>query len=176
MPVVSSPADVRGSGGGRDDPAVPGTSVRMATENDVPTLAGLRRAWNEENAGAPIDDDGFEASFAQWHAAESPTRTFFLVEVAGVPVGMANVKRYDRMPVAGRAAAGWWGYVGNVFVLPEFRNSGTGTALMQALTKWAGSAGMEHLRLAPSVLSVPFYERLGFRPGAVVELDPPRPR
>ena len=30
------------------------------------------------------------------------------------------------------------------------------------------------LRLAPSPRSQSFYERLGFVPGAVVELDPPR--
>ena len=149
-------------------------SIRIADDDDVEVLAGLRRAWNEENAGGPIDDTGFEAAFREWWAAERTSRTFFLVEVNGRAIGMANVKRYRRMPVAGRASGGWWGYVGNVFVLDEHRNSGIGRALMDELIDWAGRERMEHLRLAHSPLSKAFYARLGFVAGAVVELDPPR--
>ena len=148
-------------------------SVRVAGDEDLGALAALRRAWNEENAGGPIDDPGFEARFRSWMEAERATRTFFLVLVEGAPVGMANVKRYDRMPVAGRSGSGHWGYVGNVFVLAEHRNARVGQALMEEIVDWAGRQGLVHLRLAPSPLSVSFYERLGFEPGAVVELDPP---
>jgi GNAT superfamily N-acetyltransferase len=148
-------------------------SIRVARDADVGLLVRLRRAWNEEDAGCPIDDPDFERRFAEWWRAERPTRSFFLVEVDGAPVGMANIKRYERMPAAGRSSAGTWGYVGNVFVLEEHRNEGIGEALMDALVEWAGAAGLVHLRLAPSPLSRSFYERLGFLPGAVVELDPP---
>ncbi len=150
-----------------------GISIRIAGDGDVGVLAGLRRAWNEENAGGPIDDAGFEAVFDEWWAAERPSRTFFLVEVDGRPVGMANVKRYGRMPMAGRPSRGSWGYVGNVFVLAEHRNAGVGRTLMEELIAWAGRMRLDHLRLAPSPLSMSFYARLGFLPGAVVELDPP---
>src|SRR5207342_1886966 len=105
--------------------------------------------WTEENAGAPLGDDGFERSFAAWWTTERTTRTFFVIEHDGRPIGMANVKRYARMPVPGRAS-GWWGYVGNVFVLAEHRNAGVGGVLMDALIRWAGDSGAEHLRLAPS--------------------------
>lgn len=81
-------------------------SVRLAQDADVGVIAGLRRAWNEENAGAPIQDDGFDATFSAWWEAERSSRAFFVVEVGGVAVGMANVKRYERMPFAGRARAG----------------------------------------------------------------------
>jgi GNAT superfamily N-acetyltransferase len=104
---------------------------------------------------------------------EQHSRTFFVAEVDELAVGMANVKRYDRMPIAGRPRGGWWGYVGNVFVLPDYRNTGVGGDLMDDLIAWAFAAGAEHLRLAPSPLSVPFYDRLGFAPGSDVELDPP---
>lgn len=99
--------------------------------------------------------------------------TFFLAQKGADVVGMANVKRYDRMPVAGVASAGSWGYVGNVFVLPEQRNAGVGRALMDEILAWAAQNGLAHLRLAPSPRSRPFYERLGYAPGSVVELDPP---
>jgi GNAT superfamily N-acetyltransferase len=146
--------------------------TRIAGDDDVAALATLRRLWNEENAGGPIDDAGFDDAFGRWWVAERPSRTFFLVEMDGSPVGMANVKHYDRMPVAG-GTGGWWGYVGNVFVLPQHRSAGVGRALMDELIRWATDARMDHLRLAPSPLSTTFYTRLGFVPGAVVELDPP---
>ena len=149
-----------------------GTTVRIVGEDGAPAVATLRRAWNEEVAGGPVEDGGFEASFAAWWAAERDTRTFFVVDVDGVPVGMANVKRYDRMPSAGRSS-GHWGYVGNVFVLAEHRNAGVGRALMDEVIAWAWAERMDHLRLAPSPLSGTFYRRLGFTEGAVVELDPP---
>jgi GNAT superfamily N-acetyltransferase len=136
-------------------------------------VAALRRAWNEEHAGAVIEDDGCHVAFAAWWKEEHHSRTFFVAEVDDLAVGMGNVKRYDRMPMAGRPSGGWWGYVGNVFVLPDYRNTGVGGDLMDDLIAWAFAAGAEHLRLAPSPLSVPFYDRLGFAPGSVVELDPP---
>ena len=150
-------------------------SVRIADERDVDHLTSLRRRWNEEWHETSIDDAGFDARFRAWWVAERTTRTFFLAELDGAPVGMANVKRYTRMPAAGMASAGEWGYVGNVFVLAEQRNARIGQALMERIVDWAGDEGLEHLRLAPSERSIPFYARLGFVPGAVVELDPPAP-
>ena len=151
-----------------------GISIRVAEADDVGVLASLRRTWNEEHLGGPIDAPDFDAAFSTWWEAERSSRTFFLVQAGGAAVGMANVKRYDRMPMAGGPSAGCWGYVGNVFVLAELRNAGIGQALMNEILAWAGRAGLAHLRLAPSPLSTSFYARLGFVPGAVVELDPER--
>ncbi len=87
-------------------------SVRIAGDDDfdgeVAVLASLRRTWCEENAGGPIDDGAFSRSFVEWWEVERATRTFFVIELDGRPIGMANVKRYSRMPVPGRASAGWW--------------------------------------------------------------------
>jgi GNAT superfamily N-acetyltransferase len=145
--------------------------VEVGVCDDVAVLTALRRAWNEEDFGA-VDDPEFDDRFETWFEAERDTRTFFVVTVDGAPVGMANIKRYTRMPVVGRASAGWWGYVGNVFVRPEHRNGGVGAVLMRALTDWAREHGYERLRLAPSERARPFYERLGYVPGAVIQLNP----
>jgi GNAT superfamily N-acetyltransferase len=144
-------------------------AVRVAGEGDVPALVALRRSWNEEDGGAVVDDD-FEARFVSWLVAERDTRTFFLVEVDGEPAGMANVKRYERMPAAGRADAGHWGYVGNVYVHPDHRDAGIGGALMEAVIDWSRAHGYERLRLAPTERARPFYTRLGFTPGQVIQL------
>ncbi len=149
-------------------------TIRIATDADQATVAALRRRWNEENAGGRIDDAGFDEAFGRWWTAERATRTFFLAEDGAEPVGMANVKRYERMPAAGGVPAGAWGYVGNVYVVTQRRNAGIGATLMRAVLDWAAANDLGHLRLAPSPRSVPFYERLGYEPGAVVQLDPPR--
>ena len=148
-----------------------GLAVRAAGDDDLDALAMLRRRWNEEHRG-PVEDPGFEARFRVWWEAERDTRTFFLACLDEQPVGMANVKHYTRMPAAGMRSAGHWGYVGNVFVLAAHRDGGIGQVLMDHIVEWAAVEGMEHLRLAPSERSIPFYARLGFVPGAVVELDP----
>jgi GNAT superfamily N-acetyltransferase len=147
-------------------------AVRVCGDGDVATIVALRRAWNEEDSGGPIDDAGFEARLAAWIDAERSKRTFFVAEVGGVAIGMANVLRYDRMPAAGRASAGWWGYVGNVFVLPAHRDAGVGALLMAHILEWARANGYERLRLAPSDRAKPFYERLGYESGMVVQLNP----
>ena len=146
--------------------------IRVAGDGDVPTLVALRRSWNEEDAGGAVDDPDFEARLRSWLAAEGDTRTYFLVEVDGEPIGMANVKRYVRMPAVGRPDAGHWGYVGNVFVRADRRDAGVGRALMETLIEWCRAHGYERLRLAPSERARPFYTRLGFVPGQVIQLDP----
>jgi GNAT superfamily N-acetyltransferase len=138
---------------------------------DLAALVALRRAWGEETAGGPVADEGFADRFVAWVRDESSSRTFFLAEDRGEPVGMANVKHYRRMPTLGRDA-GEWGYVGNVFVLPERRNDGIGSILMKGIEAWAKEHELGHLRLAPRDEARVFYERLGYAAGAVVELDP----
>jgi GNAT superfamily N-acetyltransferase len=147
-------------------------SVRVAGERDTGTLVALRRAWNEQDSGGPADDHDFAGRFVAWLASEGGTRTFFLVEVDGEVVGMANVKRYVRMPVAGREDAGHWGYIGNVYVHAEHRDAGVGRALMDALVDWCREHRYERLRLAPTERARPFYTRLGFVPGQVIQLNP----
>jgi GNAT superfamily N-acetyltransferase len=147
-----------------------GVAVRIAGEGDVPTLIALRRTWNEEDHGHATDDVDLEARFVSWLVQEGDTRTFFLAEVDGEAVGMANVKRYVRMPAAGRPDAGHWGYIGNVFVRADHRDAGVGQALMGALIDWCRENRYERLRLAPTERARPFYERLGFAPGQVIQL------
>lgn len=146
-----------------------GVSVRRAHAGDVALLTSLRREWVEEDNGGPIVDPGFEDAFAAWHAAEGDSRTFFVVEVNGESVGMANVKHYARMPAPG-GGAGAWGYVGNAYVRPEHRNGGVGAALMEGLTAWCWER-FDKLRLSPMARAVPFYERQGFRQSALLQLD-----
>lgn len=136
--------------------------------SDVDALVSLRAAWAAEQQGeeAARHDAGFDERFRDWLAAEVSRRRFWLAEHAvcdgsAVPIGMLGLLEYHRMPKPGRPPSGW-GYVGNLFVLAEHRDAGTGRALLDAAVTWARAQGLARLVLSPSDRSVPFYRRAGF--------------
>ncbi|MEO5711109.1 MAG: GNAT family N-acetyltransferase [Nocardioidaceae bacterium] len=141
-------------------------------------MAALRRAWTEENHGGPIDDDGFDAAFAEWFEREHDQRVTWLAEGEGRAVGMLNLLVFHRMPrprspdAPGRPEA--WGYVANVYVGPAHRDAGTGRRLLDAVTSYADEHGFARLVLSPSQRSVPFYERAGFATATSLMLRPGR--
>ncbi|AGM04472.1 GNAT family N-acetyltransferase [Amycolatopsis keratiniphila] len=142
-------------------------SIRQAGEHDVPALAALRRAWTEEQAGQPVDDDGFEERFAGWYAAEASRRSAFLAELDGEAVGMVNLALIERMPRPGIPATRW-AYLGNAFVLATHRDREIGSALVDAATAHARVCGCDRIVLSPTERSVPFYRRAGFGPATML--------
>jgi GNAT superfamily N-acetyltransferase len=153
-------------------------TVRLATREDVTVIATLRRAWTEENHGGPVEDDGFDAVFAEWFEREHDQRVTWLAEVDGRAVGMLNLLVFRRMPRPRSAEAPGspdaWGYVANVYVEPAARDAGTGRALLDAATSFADEHGLARLVLSPSRRSVPFYERAGFATATSLMLRPGR--
>ncbi|MGH9250703.1 MAG: GNAT family N-acetyltransferase [Acidimicrobiales bacterium] len=108
-------------------------------------------------------------SFARWFERE-PDRHAWIAERAGRSVGMINLTVFARMPWPALPSQRW-GYVANVFVLAEHRNVGVGTALLEAAVTHAHEEGFVRLVLNPSERSVPLYERFGFRPSRLLQLD-----
>ena len=49
-----------------------------------------------------------------------------------------------------------------VSTVPECRNQGVGSALMERVKAWSREQDLEELIVWPSERSVPFYERAGF--------------
>jgi GNAT superfamily N-acetyltransferase len=143
-------------------------AIRVADERDIAALAGLRRSWLEERLGYPVEDPGFEASFAQWWRVELPRRTFWLAEVGSprsgyTAVGSINVLEIVHMPRPG-ARGGRIGHVGNAFVLASFSDRGVPGALLDAVVEHARTRRYRRLLLAPTAGSAPFYRRAGFVP------------
>jgi GNAT superfamily N-acetyltransferase len=154
-------------------------SVRVVGPDDVPLIIELRRQWSSENVGqALVADDEFVAAFNAWYAREADQRVTWIAEVAGVAVGMLNMLVFTRMPVpteASRTRPGQWGYIANVFVVPEHRNGGAGRLLLDAATAYADEAGFARLVLSPSKRSIPFYSRAGFVPATTLMVRPGQP-
>lgn len=98
---------------------------------------------------------------SDWLASERERRTTWLARVDGVPVALASMLEYRRMPHPRRLDSRW-GYISNMFVLEDHRGRGIGSALLQELISVAGDRGYARLVLSPSERSIDFYERAGF--------------
>lgn len=129
--------------------------IRTVAE-DCSALLALRREW------VPVADDGFEEEFRNWWAHERHRRHAVVAYSGDDPVGMANGQIFSRMPVPGRPSAQWL-YGANVYVAGQYRRNGIGGLLMSALIDFARARGMVRVVLAPSEMSIPLYESLGFR-------------
>lgn len=128
----------------------------QAVAKDCSDLLALRRQWCAEA------DDNFEEEFRAWWSQERHHRHAVVAYLGDTPVGMANGQIFSRMPVPGRPRALWM-YGANVYVSDQHRREGIGRALMSALIDFAQSSGMVRVVLAPSEMSIPLYDSLGFR-------------
>jgi GNAT superfamily N-acetyltransferase len=138
-------------------------SIRRATEDDAEELARLRWEFSlpTQQAAQPFADfrepfraflmDGFATG--QWVA--------WVAESNGQIIGNVYLQLVPKIPRAGRFGY-HWGYVSNVYMIPERRGAGIGAALMAEVQAWALREQLEFLVLWPSERSVPFYERAGF--------------
>jgi GNAT superfamily N-acetyltransferase len=137
------------------------SEIRVAAWEDRAAVAALRRSWTEENAGAPVPDDGYEQRFDDWLEREQHQRVIWLAFEDDEPVGVLNLLVFTRMPRPS-GDAGRWGYLANCYVRPQHRNSGLGARLLATCTAYADERGFARVVLSPSPRSVPFYARGGF--------------
>ncbi|SDL29476.1 Acetyltransferase (GNAT) domain-containing protein [Arthrobacter sp. ov407] len=141
--------------------------IREGLPRDVPGLATLRAIWAAEQEPALKDDPAFDAVFREWMDA-SP-RQFFVAEDGGELIGMLNLMIFERMPKPGKESSRWV-YLGNVYVLPEFRNAGIGGRLVDASIQFSQSIKAVRMVLSPSAESRDFYARLGFEPAGELNI------
>jgi GNAT superfamily N-acetyltransferase len=141
--------------------------IREGRPDDVPGLATLRATWAAEQDPALMDDPAFDAVFGEWMDA-SP-RKFFVADYGGELVGMLNLMIFERMPKPGTESSRWV-YLGNAYVLPEFRNAGIGGRLVGASIQFSQSINAVRMVLSPSAESRDFYARLGFEPAAELNI------
>jgi GNAT superfamily N-acetyltransferase len=136
--------------------------IRQATLSDADELAQLRWTFSSptQQTAQPLDE--FRGPFTAYLAgALADGWVIWVAEAAGHIVGNMYVQPVDKLPRPGRFGHRW-GYVTNVYVVPEMRNSGLGAALMAQVQNWAREADLEFLLLWPSERAVPFYQRTGF--------------
>lgn len=136
---------------------------RLADKNDTEKLAELR--WEHKNEETPLDlaekknfiffcSDSLKKRFSDdincWVATDN-----------GEIVSHIYVVVVKKIPKPGRLDGGW-GYITAVRTVPEYRNKGIGSMLMDKTKEWGKKQGLELLIVWPGERSVPFYERAGF--------------
>ena len=137
--------------------------VRDATPDDAPLLARLRSAWDLDRHGRPADTD-FAARLADWMRTHPGHRAALALDTSvepAEPVGMAWLAIAERVPrvdAFDRAA----GDIQSVFVAPEHRGRGVGSALIAHLTAIAEQLGLAFVGVHSSTEGIPLYRSAGF--------------
>lgn len=130
--------------------------VRQAGADDVDSLARLRATWHGCEPSI-----AFLAAFRGWFLREQASRWWWLADDDRTAIGMVNLKLFERMPSPDRAPSRW-GYLANLFVVPDRRDRGIGGALVAALVARARTEELVRVVLSPSELSVPCTHSTGF--------------
>jgi GNAT superfamily N-acetyltransferase len=133
--------------------------IRVAGPDDVGHLAGLlgRFAECEEPEGA-----AFAPDLLRWWTTHDDSHVAFLAVLpSGDAVGMAWLALIARVPRPGGAAR-VCGDVQSVYVVPEQRAAGVGTALLRGVVQHAESLGLEHVTVHSNQRANSLYERAGF--------------
>jgi GNAT superfamily N-acetyltransferase len=140
--------------------------VRQADADDVERLARLRAVWRATQVSGE-----FLATFREWFVREQASRWWWIAVDDDNAIGMVNLKIFERMP-SPDVSPTRWGYLANLFVVPDQRRSGVGSLLVAAVVDRARNEGLVRVVLAPSELSIPLYGRHGFRAATELLLLP----
>jgi GNAT superfamily N-acetyltransferase len=147
--------------------------VRRATADDTPTLARFRYAFRASRHAATESEAQFIARCAEWMRARlGPDAHWrvWLLEQHGQPIGNIWLQTVEKIPNPG-AESEAYGYISNFFVLPEHRNGGAGTMLLEAALAECRRLRVAAVFLWPSDESRPLYRRHGFAPAEQMYLS-----
>ncbi len=145
--------------------------VRMATAEDALLLAELNRDVQQIHVDAlpkiykQVDDLTPVVEDFRNRILGDPEWYTYIVDVDGDPAGYACAQ-VRRRPDHAYHYAHEYIYLDQISVRPEYRQSGCGRALMDAIFDLAHAAGIRRIALDTMAFNsgaVAFYERLGFQ-------------
>jgi len=140
------------------------TEVRRATPADVPVLATLRFEFRSRSK-TPVETAAqFLPRCIEWMRRriddESPWRVWVLTHNDTI-VGNIWLELVEKLPNP-NVEREMHAYVTNFFIRPEYRNTGAGSRLLEAVLDECKRAHVDSVFLWPSDRSRPLYERYGF--------------
>jgi len=139
--------------------------IRRHCESDYHAIAELR--WLLKTDDTLMHSDQDKQDFIDRYVMhlqdrDSDTRTVhWLVGEGDSVAGVMTIRIVEKELSPGRSG-GCWGYLTNCVVVPEMRNRGLGTKLLQTIKSWATAGDLELLIVWPSEASYRFYRRAGF--------------
>ena len=144
-----------------------GITFRLADPRDALQLADLRwRLKTDDSLDFSMTErNDFVAAFTAFTESASgrQDQPFFhcVAELEGRLIAVMSVRKVLKVPSPERLD-GCWGYLTNCYTLPDYRNRGIGTNLLNAIKEWSKEQELELLVVWPSDRSYRFYERSGF--------------
>ena len=138
-------------------------SIRKATLNDLETLLEFEQGVVE--AEKPLDPFLGEGTLNYYNipALISEEHVHFLVAVCNQEIVACGYARIDNSKVYQKNPQ--HGYVGFMYVKPNFRGQRISTLILESLKYWAKEKALEELRLDVynnNIGAVKAYERFGF--------------
>ncbi len=115
-------------------------AVRRVEDNEFFTWLDLYAGYGEFYE-KPITD---EKALLVWSWITDPAaelEAYFAVDEEGTPIGLAHVREFAR-PLDGSKGL----YLDDLFVTPDARGAGAGTALLEALQEQARQRGLSVVR------------------------------
>ena len=136
--------------------------IRTAGTADTGSLADLLLQFAASD-GTAGDRRRFATDLLGWWGSHRDSHLAFLAVLpSGAPVGMAWLALSPRVPRPG-ATGRLCGDVQSLYVVPEERSAGVGTALVESVLRHAGSLGLEHVTVHANEPARGLYGRAGFR-------------
>lgn len=137
--------------------------ITLATPDDVDQLARLVRIDTRDEEPTQPAFSTFAAELATWCDSNLDSHLAFVARISEQEVvGMAWVALVPRVPRPGatnRLSAD----IQTVFVLPQHRGAGVGSALIEAAAEHAIGLGAARVTVQSGRTAVSMYERLGFQ-------------
>ena len=139
--------------------------IREATRQDAAALARMRWDFTAEDDFIHPDatHEVYETGFAAFldRALASGQWAIWVVEHEERLVAHIFMQIIEKVPRPGREERRF-GWITNVYTLPEYRNQGVGSRLMERVVEWAQAHNLELMIVWPTQRSVPYYKRAGF--------------
>ncbi|MEN2741868.1 GNAT family N-acetyltransferase [Microbacterium sp. X-17] len=114
--------------------------VRRVEDNEFFTWLDLYAGYGEFYE-TPVTDEKALLVWSWITDAENSLEAYFAVDAEGTPIGLAHVREFAR-PLDGSTGL----YLDDLFVLPEARGEGAGTALLEKLRGLAQERGLSVVR------------------------------
>ena len=137
---------------------------RLACINDAENLAEC--FWNhvdEDEPLNPIEKDAYIHDCSKHIRNRLGIDLYcWVADVGGRIVSHIFIIITNKVPKPGKTNPKW-GRLSTVRTIPEYRNQGVGSALMEKVIAWSREQQLEELVVWPSEQSVSFYERAGFK-------------
>ncbi|TVT51981.1 GNAT family N-acetyltransferase [Amycolatopsis rhizosphaerae] len=137
-------------------------TVRPAKEDELSAVAELRWRWVLENGSSPgTGQEEFVRRFVSWVQVHKSSHHCLVMVRGEAVIGMAWLAIIQRVPTP-HALDRASGDVQCVYVLPEHRDAGLGSRLIEAVVNLARELRLERLTVHSSTRAISAYSRGGF--------------